>query len=108
SLWLCCDCPVDDTATNMLSQSAMNLRADSLLERFRFVPPECTMRESISKHRVEGLSRSVPAEPFRCDASPLLLNANARAAPVSKYGSWQAMEAASWPIELSWRLIPAV
>lgn len=117
SLWLCCDCPLEPPSPfplpkgegkSILGQSAMKLRADSLLERFHFSPPECTICESMSKHRVEALSWIVPVEPFPCDGSPLLLNAHATAVPVSKYGSWQEIDAASWPIELSWRLIPVV
>lgn len=119
SLWLCCECPVDTPSpgpfpegesrrASILGVSSMKLRADSLLKQFRFVPPECTICESISKNRVVGLSWVVPVEPFPCRTSPLSLTANATAVPVSEYGSWQEMEAASWPIELIWRLIPAV
>ncbi len=119
SLWLCCDCPVevpstsplpggDGSSGSMLRQSAMKLRTDSLLERYRFVSPECTIRESVSKKRVEALSWIVPIEPYPCKTAPLSLTARATVAPVSQYASWREMAAASWQIELHWRLIPAV
>jgi hypothetical protein len=113
SLWLCCECPVDapeagDHRTSLLKQSSMKLRTEKLLEQFRFVSPECTVRESVSKKRVEGLSWIVPVEPFRFDIEPLPLTAKATAVPVARYGSWQEICAASWPVELDWRLIPAI
>jgi hypothetical protein len=108
SLWLCCDCPIDEKNANVLGQSAMKLRIGSLLEQFRFVSPECTIRESVSKKRVEGLSWIVPVEPFPFKTQPLSLTAKATAAPVSQYASWQEIKAASWPVELAWQLVPAV
>ncbi len=108
SLWLCCDCPLAEDSKSILDQSTMKLRTDSLLKKFRFVSPECTVRESVSKNRVEGLSWIVPMEPYPFRSEPLSLTANATAAPVSRYGSWNELSAASWPIELSWRLVPTV
>ena len=51
----------------------MKLRTDSLLAQFRFVSPECTIRESVSKNRVEGLSWIVPVEPYPFKISPLIV-----------------------------------
>jgi hypothetical protein len=108
SLWLCCDCPVDATGESILGDSAMKLRTNSLLARFNFGSPEFTICESLSKHRVEGLSWIVPVEPFPFRDSPLSLHAKAVAVPVSKYGSLQEMLSASWDLELDWQLVPAV
>jgi hypothetical protein len=127
SLWLCCDCPVEapsprhgesratcplpegeGKSARILRQSAMKLRTDALLTQFRFLLPECTILESVSKHRVEGFSWQVPVEPFPCKTAPIALTAQAVAAPVSKYASWQELAAASWLVELDWRLVPAV
>jgi hypothetical protein len=108
SLWLCCDCPVDEDTASILAESGMKLRTDSLLAQFRFVSPECTIRESLSKHRVEGLSWIVPVEPFPCKTAPLSLTIQAKAVPATRYTTLQDLIAASWPMELSWRLVPAV
>jgi hypothetical protein len=108
SLWLCCDCPVEEPTKSILKDSAMKLRTDALMKRFHFGSPECTIRESMLNHRIEGLSWLAPVEPFPCRSSPLPLTINARAAPVSRYGSWQELVAASWPFELIWSLIPEV
>ena len=108
SLWLCCDCPVEENDNRILAQSAMKLRSEKLLEQFRFVSPESTIRESVSKHRVEGLSWIVPVEPCPFKSQRLSLVARAMAVPVAKYGSWQEIAAAGWPVELNWQLVPAV
>jgi hypothetical protein len=107
SLWLCCDCPVEEQTTSILKDSAMKPRTDALMKQFQFGLPECTIRESLTNRRIEGLSWLVPVEPFPCEASPLPLTMMAKAAPVSRYGSWPELVAASWPFELIWSLIPA-
>jgi Protein of unknown function (DUF3891) len=108
SLWLCCDCPVNATGTSILDNSAMKLRTDSLLAQFRFVSPEFTVCESLSKHRVEGLSWIVPVEPFPFKTETLSLTIRAKAAPTIRYATLEELVAASWPMEVSWRLVPAV
>src|SRR4051794_27133631 len=108
SLWLCCDCPVDATSESILGESAMKLRANSLLAQFNFGSPEFTICESLSKHRVEGLSWIVPVEPFPFKESPVSLRAKAVAVPLSKYTSLQEMLSASWDLELDWQLVSAV
>jgi hypothetical protein len=108
SLWLCCDCPVDATNTNMLGDSAMKLRTESLLAQFRFATPECTVFESGSRKRVEELSWIVPMEPFPFKNSPMSLRTKGVAVPVARYQSLPDMVAASWDIELDWQLIPTV
>jgi hypothetical protein len=108
SLWLCCECPADATSGSILGDSAMKLRADSLLAQFRFVSPECTIFEAGSRHRVEELSWIVPVEPFPFKDSPLPLRAKGVAVPVSRYGSFQEMLSASWDLELDWQLVAAV
>jgi hypothetical protein len=108
SLWLCCDCPVEEVTKSILNESAMKLRTDALMKQFHFGSPECTIRESLTNRRVEGLSWLVPIEPYPCRTSPLTLTINAKAAPVSHYGTWQELLAASWPFELIWSLISEV
>ncbi len=125
SLWLCCDCPVEAPSpcplprledspvgegsdSGLLGRSTMKLRTDSLLARFRFVAPECTIRESVSKKRVEGLSWIVPVAPYPFKISPLTVSVQATAAPASRYGTWPELAAAGWPVELTWRLVPTV
>lgn len=108
SLWLCCDCPVSATGESILGDSAMKLRTNALLAQYRFDSPELTICESLSKHRVEGLSWIVPVEPFPFKDSPLSLCAKAVAVPVFKYGSLQEMLSASWHLELDWQLVSAV
>lgn len=109
SLWLCCDCPVDALPNgSLLGQSPMKARTESLLARFQFVSPECTIRESVSKKRVEGLSWIVPVRPYPFGASPVAITTQATAAPLERYGSWEELKAASWPFELTWSLVPAV
>jgi hypothetical protein len=108
SLWLCCDCPVEEDSKSILEESAMKLRADSLREQFQFASPECTVVESVSKNRAEALSWIVPMDPFPFGTEPLSLAAQATAVRASRYTSWQKLAAASWPVELSWRLVPAV
>ena len=56
SLWLCCDCPVDETDASILRNSPMKVRTDSLLAKFHFQSPECIVRESLSKKCIEGLT----------------------------------------------------
>jgi|tagenome__1003787_1003787.scaffolds.fasta_scaffold20916813_2 hypothetical protein len=108
SLWLCCDCPVDATQESLLAESAMKLRTNSLLAQFSFGSPEFTICESLSKHRLEGLSWIVPVEPFPFKQSPVSLRAKAVAVPLSKYTSLQEMLSASWDLELDWQLVSAV
>jgi len=108
SLWLCCDCPVEQNDNSLLRQSTMKLRADKLLDQFRFVSPECTVRESVSKQRVEELSWIVPVEPFPFKTQSVALTARARAVSMARYASWPEVEAAAWPVELNWQLVRAV
>jgi hypothetical protein len=108
SLWLCCDCPVDETRASILADSAMKLRTNSLLAQFQFKSPECSIFESGSRHRVEELSWIVPVEPFPFKTEPLSLTIQAKAVPVTRYATIDELIAASWPFELNWRLVPAV
>ena len=108
SLWLCCDCPVNATDASTLAVSAMKPRLDSLLAQFRFVQPECAVFESGSRRRFEELSWIVPVEPFPFKAEPISLTIQAKAAPATRYASLQELVAASWPMELNWRLVPAI
>lgn len=108
SLWLCCDCPVDPTGASILSGSAMKLRTDSLFAQFRFVSPECTIFESGSRHRVEELSWIVPMQPFPFKTELFSVTIHAKAALVTRYATLDELIAASWPMELTWQLVPAV
>jgi Protein of unknown function (DUF3891) len=107
SLWLCGDCPVDETSQSILTDSTIKLRRDTLLGRFRFAVPTCDIRHSADGRRIEALDWTVAVEPFPCDVAPTLLAASASAVPARSYVSWQALTEASWPIELHWRLVSA-
>src|SRR4051812_29625336 len=104
SLWLCCDCPVDKTDASILRNSPMKVRTDSLLAKFQFPPPECIIRESVSKNCIEGLTWTVPVEPYPFNTSPLNIATQAKVAPVQRYASWPDVSKASWPVQLEWRL----
>jgi hypothetical protein len=108
SLWLCCDCLVDAADASILRDSPMKGRTDSLLAQFQFESPDCVVRESVSMNRIEGLIWTVPVAPFPFDTSPLLVAADAQAAPVQQYASWNDVRKASWPVQLEWRLTRAV
>ena len=108
SLWLCCDCPVDADDASILRDSPMKLRTDSLLAQFQFISPECTIFESGSRHRVEELTWIVPVETFPFRTHPLALTIQAKAVPATRYATVEELIAASWPMELNWRLVPAV
>ena len=105
SLWLCCDCPADDQRESILGQSAMKLQTDTLLNQFQFAVREFAIHESAAGERIEGLDWTVSVHPYPCKKSPLSLSAECIAAPAKHYASWQELKAASWPVELRWRLV---
>jgi len=105
SLWLCCDCPADGQRESILGQSAMKLQTDTLLNQFQFTVRDFAIKQPAAGERVEGLAWSVAVHPYPCKASPLSLSADCIAAPAKHYTSWQELKAASWPVELRWRLV---
>lgn len=107
SLWLCGDCPVEEKKESILENSPMRARNTRFLEEYQFVSPECTLRESVSKHRVEGISWIVPIDPFPFDEA-FSVTAKAVMVPAANYEKWEELSAASWPVELIWQLVPAV
>lgn len=107
SLWLCCDCPVNKNNHSILDQSLVKMRVDTLLGRFRFLSPECTIRRSATDGRFEELAWTAAVAPYPFRNSPRLLSAAAVAVPISRYANWQELAAASWPVRLRWRLVAA-
>jgi hypothetical protein len=107
SLWLVGDCPIEEKTDRILDNSAMKVRNSKFLKEFHFVSPECTLRESVSKHRVEGLSWIVPMDPFPFEEAFSVATKSVMV-PVAKYEKWEDLAAASWPVELIWQLVPAV
>jgi hypothetical protein len=104
SLWLCCDAPVAEGQEDILGQSAMKLQTSVLFSQFKFNVPRFTVRPTIAAHPVENLQWSISVHPYPFQTEPLTLSARSFAAPAVRYGSWQELQAASWPVELEWRL----
>jgi hypothetical protein len=104
SLWLCCDCPTDRDRGSMLGKSAMKLQTDTLLSQFQFSVHDFSLKQSADGSRVTGIHWSVAVQPFPFKQSSLMLSAECTMAPARHYKDWPELEAASWPVELSWQL----
>jgi hypothetical protein len=105
SLWLCCDCPVEENQPSVLAQSAMKPRADTLRGQFQFDVRECMVGQSERADRMTGYAWTVAIAPFPFRDSLPKLSVKAIAAPARRYASWQELLTASWAVELDWRLI---
>ncbi len=104
SLWLCCDSPADRNRETILGESAMKVQTDVLFSQFQFSVQEFAIKNSLYHDRIEALGWSVGVHPYPCKTAPISLSADCIAVPVKHYESWQELRAASWPIELKWRL----
>jgi hypothetical protein len=107
SLWLCCDAPIGANQESILRKSAMKLRTDTLLNQYRFSVPEFHLHVASDSDQIARLTWSVAVDPYPSKASPLKLSAQAIAAPTARYASWDELKAASWPLQLEWRLVEA-
>jgi hypothetical protein len=106
SLWLCCDAPIAGEAGEILEQSPMKPRLDKLLSQFSFKSAGFGRRHVTLEISLEGLAWIIAVDPWPFSASPISLSMLAEWAPVANYENWQALKAASRPIELRWRLVP--
>jgi hypothetical protein len=106
SLWLCCDAPIAGEAGATLEQSQMKPRLDALLLQFTFKSAGFGRRHATPENTLEGMAWILTVDPWPF-ATPLVsLSMIAEWAPVAIYENWQALRAASRPVELRWRLIP--
>jgi hypothetical protein len=105
SLWLFCDTPAGAGGESILNQSAMKLQTDTLFNEFHLHVPEVAISRTSQGERIEGLDWSIAVHPCPFKSDPLLLTAAAIAAPAERYKTWQELMAASWPVELEWRLV---
>lgn len=105
SLWLCCDCPIDENQGNILAQSSMKLRTDMLMGQFRFTVRKCMVGRSERADRLTGFAWTVAVDPFPFRDDLPILSVKAIAAPARSYGNWQELLAAGWAVELEWRLV---
>jgi hypothetical protein len=108
SLWLCCDCPIEENQGSILSQSQMKPRADILHGQFRFAVNECMAGRSERADRLTGFAWTVAVEPYPFRDSLPPLNVRVIAAPARRYADWDELLAAGWAVELNWRLVPSV
>lgn len=105
SLWLCCDCPADDERASILDESPMKLQTETLLNQFQFTVRDFTIDAPLEGARVEGLQWTIAVSPYPFKAAPLALSAECIAVPAQHYGTWHELQAASWPVELRWKLV---
>jgi Protein of unknown function (DUF3891) len=105
SLWLCCDCPVEESQESVLAQSPMKTRADTLRGQFRFDVRDCMVGRSERADRLTGFAWTVAVDPYPFRDSPPLLSLKAIAAPIRRYANWQELLATGWAVDLSWRLV---
>lgn len=107
SLWLCCECPIAGQSGNILEQSIMKLRTNTLLSQFDLQVAGFGRRHPTPENAAEALAWVIGVDPYPFMTSPLPLSAAAVWAPATRYAAWREMTAVSRPIELRWRLISA-
>jgi hypothetical protein len=105
SLWLCCECPIAGEAGNILHESPMKLRTDSLLSQFDLRVAGFGRRHPTPENPDEALAWVVVVDPFPFATTPLTLTAPALLVPAHLYASWPELSAAGRAIALRWRLI---
>jgi hypothetical protein len=105
SLWLCCDCPVDENQQSVLSQSQMKLRSEMLLGQFRLTTSECMAGRSERADRLTGFAWRVTVDPYPYRDSLPPLSVKAIAVPAHRYAHWDEVLAAGWAVQLDWRLV---
>jgi hypothetical protein len=105
SLWLCCEAPVAADQTSILGNSTMKLQTGMLFEKYRFTVPQPPVVKTSNGGRIESLDWTIGVSPYPFAASPLIISAKSTVAPATKYAAWADLKAASWPVELHWRLV---
>ncbi|HEX3598683.1 MAG TPA: DUF3891 family protein [Lacipirellulaceae bacterium] len=108
SLWLCCDAPLPGESADTLENSAMKVRAEKLLEKFRFSVIGSGRKHPTPDDMTEAIAWVIAVEPYPFGTAPISLSLRATAAPKARYTSWEELQAASRPIVLRWRLMPPV
>jgi hypothetical protein len=107
SLWLCCECPIAGVEGNVLDQSAMKVRADTLRGQFKFNVAGLGRRHPTPENDLEAFAWVVAVEPYPFKSLPLSLSTKALIAPAESYPTWPELSANGRQIKLRWRLIPA-
>jgi hypothetical protein len=107
SLWLCCDCPVEDNQESILTQSPIKLRTDTILSKYRFGVRECMTGQSDRADRLTGFAWTVEVDPYPFRDTLPRLSVKAIATPIGKYSNWQGIAATGWTLALDWRLVPS-
>ena len=100
------DAPIAGESGEILEQSPMKPRLDKLLSQFNFKSGGFGRRHATLEISLEGLAWIIAVDPWPFAAPLLSLSMIAEWAPVAKYENWQALKAATRPVELRWRLIP--
>jgi hypothetical protein len=105
SLWLCCEAPVATGQTSILGNSSMKLQTGVLFEQYRFSVPQPAIVRPAGGGPLASIDWTIGVSPYPFSASPLSISAQATAAPARKYATWAELKAASWRVELHWRLV---
>jgi hypothetical protein len=105
SLWLCCEAPLATDQTSILGNSPMKLQTGVLFDQYKLSVHESRIAKSASGGRLESLNWTIGVSPSPFATSPFKISARASAAPYKKYATWSELKAASWPVELHWRLV---
>jgi hypothetical protein len=104
-LWLCCEAPLATDQASILGNSPMKVQTGMLFDTYRFSVREAGLAKSGSDARLESLNWTVGVSPYPFATLPFAISARATAAPYKSYATWAEMKAASWPVELTWRLV---
>jgi hypothetical protein len=105
SLWLCREAPIGTEQSSILGDSPMKLQTGVLFNEYKFSVREPWSAKPASGGRLESLKWTIGVTPYPFVMSPLPISASATAAPAKKYAAWEELKAASWPVELHWRLV---
>jgi hypothetical protein len=97
SLWLCCDGPVTSVDAGETPNAEMKSRTAAVLGRYQFT-------EASKAVERDAIAWEGTLTPWPFSTADLQLATPAIVAPVQKYRSWAALQAASWPIDVRWRL----
>lgn len=107
SLWLCCDCPLEEDQESILTQSPMKRRTDSLLGQYDFTVLECLVGKSQRSERITGIAWTVAVDPYPFRETLPTLTLKAIIAPARHYANWAELLESSGTVELQWQLVPS-
>jgi hypothetical protein len=97
SLWLCCDGPVTSVDAGETPNAEMKSRTATVLGMYHFT-------EASKAVERDAIVWEGTLAPWPFSMAELQLATPAIAAPAQKYPSWAALKAASWPVDVRWRL----